>query len=229
MLHVVVTLWPAVKSVMDAASQSYRFNPLMLGAHEISMLRELLSVFGIFQAATLQLSGQTYPTISWVLPFFVQVMKRLEDCAEEHGEETELGEACSAAWRKMGHYYSDSDTRSYLATATILDPRYRFVVFDKLEWKFDEKNNAFECFAQQYRLYQERYIQEIAAEAQPTATQSAPKRRKLAHRNDEEDVALLSTGLFYVEEEDEAPVTGALWFAAVSLTTGTVIRDGRDE
>jgi hypothetical protein len=127
-------------------------------------------------------------------------MTQLEERAEEHGEDTELGEACSAAWRKMGHYYTDSDTKSYLATATILDPRYRFGVFDNLEWTFVEKENAFECFAQQFQLYQERYTEEIAAstaasteiEAQsqqhprPTDTrkQSAPKRRKLAHPND---------------------------------------------
>jgi hypothetical protein len=212
MLDVFLTLWPAVKSVMDAASQSYRFTPLMLGAHEISMLHELLEVFGIFKVATLQVSGQTYPTISWILPFFVQVMQTLEGRAEQHGVDTELGEACSAAWRKMGHYYSDSDTRSYLATATILDPRYRFQVFDKLEWTFEEKNDAFERFAQQFQLYQDRYVQEVAARAQaqcqhprPTTTQSAPKRRKLALVSDEQDVALLSTGLFYVEEEDDAP------------------------
>jgi hypothetical protein len=52
---------------------------------------------------------------------------------------------------------------------------------------------------------------EVEAQSQqhprPTDTgkQSAPKRRKLAHPNDEADVALLSTGLFYVEEEDAAP------------------------
>jgi hypothetical protein len=39
----------------------------------------------------------------------------------------------------------------------------------------------------------------------PTTTQSAPKRRKLKQPDDEEDVALLFTGLFYVEEEDDAP------------------------
>jgi hypothetical protein len=210
MLHVFVSLWPVVKSVMEAASQSYQFIPLMLGAHEISMLHELLNVFEIFKAATLQLSGQTYPTISWVLPFFVQVMKKLEQHAEEHGEETELGEASSAAWRKMSHYYSDSDTKSYLATATILDPRYRFKVFDQLDWTFEEKDNAFECFAQQFRLYQERYIEEVAAQAQsqhprPTNNQSASKRRKLSQVNHEADVALLATGLFYVQEEDETP------------------------
>jgi hypothetical protein len=32
-------------------------------------------------------------------------MTQLEERAEVHGEDTELGEACSAAWRKMGHYY----------------------------------------------------------------------------------------------------------------------------
>jgi hypothetical protein len=102
---------------------------------------------------------------------------------------------------------------------TILDPRYRFGVFDNLQWNFAEKENAFECFAQQFQLYQERYTEEIAAstaasteveaqsEQHPQATgkQSAPKRRKITHPKDEADVALLSTGLFYVEEEDAAP------------------------
>jgi hypothetical protein len=81
----------------------------------------------------------------------------------------------------------------------------------------EEEENAFECFAQQFQLYQERYTEQIAAstaasteaqsEQHPQATgkQSAPKRRKLAHPKDEADVALLSTGLFYVEEEDAAP------------------------
>jgi hypothetical protein len=142
-------------------------------------------------------------------------MTQLEERAQEHGEDTELGEACSAAWRKMSQYYTDSDTKSYLATATILDPRYRFGVFDNLEWTVAEKENAFECFTQQFRLYQARYVEEIAAstevEAQSqqhprpadTGSQAAPKRRKLAHPDD--DVGLLSTGLFYVEEEDAAP------------------------
>jgi hypothetical protein len=219
MLHVFISLWPAVKTVMEGASPSYKFSPLMLGAYEVEELEELLNVFRIFKVATLQISGQTYPTISWVLPFFVQVMTQLEERAQEHGEDTELGEACSAAWRKMSHYYTDSDTKSYLATATILDPRYRFGVFDNLEWTFAEKENAFECFTQQFRLYQARYVEEIAASTaasiegdaqsqqhpRPTDTGkgAAPKRRKLAHPDD--DIALLSTGLFYVEEEDAAP------------------------
>jgi hypothetical protein len=146
------------------------------------MLSELLNVFGIFKVATIQLSGQTYPIVSWVLPFFVQVMEKLEESAEAHGPDTELGEACSAAWRKMGHYYSDTDTKSYLETATILDPRYRFAVFNNLERTFKDpsKENAFECFEQQFRMYQDRYTQELAAKTQsqrarPTSTQSAPK------------------------------------------------------
>jgi hypothetical protein len=93
-----------------------------------------------------------------------------------------------------------------------------------VEWTFAEKDKALECFAQQFRLYQARYVDEITAstaastaasievEAQSqqhprpadTGNQAAPKRRKLAHPKDD-DVALLSTGLFYVEEEDASP------------------------
>jgi hypothetical protein len=221
MLNVFLTLWPAVQSVMGAASVSYKFRPLELSEEEISMLHELLGVFHIFKAATLALSGQTYPTISWVLPFFVQVMSTLEERAEHHGEDTELGEACSAAWRKMSQYYVDSDTKSYLATATILDPRYRFEVFDNLEWTQEEKAAAVECFEQQFRMYAARYVEELAEQARkaeeaveqgnkhpspsnPTATVQASKRRKLAH-NDQDYVALLSTGLFFIEEEDPSP------------------------
>jgi hypothetical protein len=93
-------------------------------------------------------------------------------------------------------------------TLFVKDPRYRFAVFNNLEWTFEEKENAFECFEQQFKMYQDRYIQELAAKTQsqrarPTSTQSAPKRRKLD--DDDADVALLSTGLFYIEEEEEAP------------------------
>jgi hypothetical protein len=145
-------------------------------------------------------------------------MLTLEERAEHHGEDTELGEACSAAWREMSQYYVDSDTKSYLATATILDPRYRFEVIDNLEWTQEEKAAAVECFEQQFRMYEARYVEELAEQARkaeelagqgnkhllpssnPTATVQASTRRNLAH-NDEDYVTLLSTGLFFIEED----------------------------
>jgi hypothetical protein len=215
MLHVFTTLWPAVKHVMESAAQSYKFRPLLLTDQEVTKLEELLEVFRLFNAATVSLSGQTYATISWVLPFFVQVMSKLEERADKHGVETELGEACSAAWRKMAQYYRDSDTKSYLATATILDPRYRCDVFANLEWTLEEKESALQRFEEQFQIYQARFVKEIARTSQtaggsqkhplPGPTTSTPKRRKLAQERDEEEVTLLSTGLFYIEEEEEAP------------------------
>jgi hypothetical protein len=103
-----------------------------------------------------------------------------------------------------------------------LDSRYRFEVFDNLEWTPEEKAAALECFQQQFRIYEARYVEELAEEARkaeelaeqghkhllppsnPTATVQASKRRKLAH-NDQDYVALLSTGLFYIEEEYPSP------------------------
>jgi hypothetical protein len=42
-------------------------------------------------------------------------------------------------------------------------------------------------------------------------------------------MGLVGDGTVGVVDREEYSVTGALWFAAVSLTTGTVIRDERDE
>lgn len=86
-------------------------------------LKSVCDLLGPLRDATEVLSGQQYPTLSMVVPFYNALLTNLESKCNQNGSSAFLADAANAAYCKLYKYY---DISSELCTiATVLDPRLK--------------------------------------------------------------------------------------------------------
>lgn len=87
------------------------------------MLNRLSTIFLIFRKATSRFSGSLYSTLGWVLPYYAQLIIRLERLPIDYGgSNTDVGNACEKGPKKLKVYHDiSSKERSHSSIVTILD------------------------------------------------------------------------------------------------------------
>ena len=97
-------------------------------------LKDLERLFMIFVKPTLQMQGETYPTLSAVIPWYMRMFSKLEAKMKDANTLATVSAACKAALEKLDEYHTSAanQTLSHSNVATILDPRMNVHAYDSM-------------------------------------------------------------------------------------------------
>ncbi|CAB5381714.1 unnamed protein product [Rhizophagus irregularis] len=107
---------------------------LTINEEEWARLGEIELLLKCFAKATKQICGETYPTISYVIPIFNILLNKLEDFRDTPGRFENGKETAINAINKLKDYYNKTDTTLYSALL-ILDPRLKLEYMKDNEWE----------------------------------------------------------------------------------------------
>jgi hypothetical protein len=153
---------------------------IMLNQSDWVILHKLHEFFQIFVHPTKKLQASMYPTLNYVIPQYIKMIKRVTEKQVEWGAGSPLGIACQKALDKLNEYYNGLHSHVHASIATICDPRFNFNVFNILMPSLaDNAKKAMikSGFKTAFYKYQEREVaikdarfrkeQEDASEIQP--------------------------------------------------------------
>ncbi|GBB88912.1 hypothetical protein RclHR1_15510004 [Rhizophagus clarus] len=108
--------------------------PFTINEEEWVHLLEIEELLKCFAKATKQICGETYPTISYVIPIYNILLNKLEDFCDTPNRFENGKEAATNAINKLKTYYNKTDSTLY-AVSLILDPRLKIEYMKDNEWE----------------------------------------------------------------------------------------------
>lgn len=117
---------------------SQQLNPSMrsiqLTQDDWSTLSNLAHLFAIFVKPTMKMQGSTYPTLSAVVPWYLNMIVKLKKVMRTPGVSAIIVNACTATLRKLDKYhtFATNQVPSHSNVTTILDPRMNLRGFDNV-------------------------------------------------------------------------------------------------
>ncbi|KAI8891938.1 ribonuclease H-like domain-containing protein [Globomyces pollinis-pini] len=125
------------KDILDNEKQS-TFYAKALSEEEWDLLEKLIIILEPIYEATCAISGELYPTISLMMPFFDSVLDALKEHKEffrDKGKRNEdydnIADGAEAAFNKLLKYFEISSDLAVLAT--VLDPRLKMEYYQDSE------------------------------------------------------------------------------------------------
>jgi hypothetical protein len=172
-----LVLKPALNRIV--ASEK-KLHGLHLTAAEWTQLEDLRSLLGIFVSATERLSGSNYPTLAYQLPYFVLLLRELEEYHTERealqNSPSALLEAEEAGRRHLEKYRDDTANFTSAKMAMLLDPRFKAHGFNQMGWR---PAAVVSITAHFNRVYQEQYKAPIDRAAEQRATGASRNTKSL--------------------------------------------------
>ncbi|CAB4492734.1 unnamed protein product [Rhizophagus irregularis] len=108
--------------------------PFTINEDEWINLLEIEELLKYFAKATKQICGETYPTLSYVIPIYNILLNKLEDFRDTPNRFENGKEAAINAINKLKIYYNKTDSTLY-AVSLILDPRLKVEYMKDNEWE----------------------------------------------------------------------------------------------
>jgi hypothetical protein len=102
-----------------------------LTSAEWKILEKMCFVLEKFESASNMMSGGTYPTLSLVMPVFIELFTFIEKESEKCSEIDDLKEPLGAAHGVLAKYFSFTDDSPYYLYAVLLDPRFKKTYLDR--------------------------------------------------------------------------------------------------
>jgi hypothetical protein len=134
---------------------------IALAVADWEIIEELKEFFLIFVKPSTKLQSSSYPTLNYAIPQYLKMIRKLQQRQKEAGEQSTIGQACTAALQKLDSYYTLATTQRYSHSnvATICDPRINHLVFDILLPRSPHEvrqNRAKQQFHDVFNKYQRR-------------------------------------------------------------------------
>jgi hypothetical protein len=80
------------------------------------------------------MSGENYPTLSYVMPIFVELFFYIKRHVANVEDENPMKDALTAAHAVLSKYYSFTDDSSYYLLFNMLDPRFKKTYLEQKEF-----------------------------------------------------------------------------------------------
>ncbi|CAB4396011.1 unnamed protein product [Rhizophagus irregularis] len=125
---------PSNENILYISNSDPSLRTLTINEEEWARLGEIELLLKCFAKATKQICGETYPTISYVIPIFNILLNKLEDFRDTPGRFENGKETAINAINKLKDYYNKTDTTLYSALL-ILDPRLKLEYMKDNEWE----------------------------------------------------------------------------------------------
>jgi hypothetical protein len=178
---------------------------IMLNQSDWAILHKLHEFFQIFVHPTKKLQASVYPTLNYVIPQYIKMIKRVTEKQREWGVGSPLGLACQKALDKLNEYYNGLQSHAHSSIATICDPRFNFNVFNILMPSSTDnakKAKIKSGFKTVFYKYQEREV-EIKAARFRKEQENAPEIRPDDDEDELLDAELYQTGPLDLDTETE--------------------------
>ena len=89
------------------------------------VLEKICTLLEKFESASQLLSGGSYPTLSFVMPVFIELFSYIEREVENLSRTDPMRDPLSEAHRVLAKYYSFTDDSVFYLLAVLLDPRFK--------------------------------------------------------------------------------------------------------
>jgi len=155
MLTTFIALKKAIKSTLTIQDFDTAIDKLVLTSYEWTILSQLSECFNIFTNICIRLQGDEYPTINYVLPYYLKLQNQLKEKGLEYPGAISV--ACQCALEKLSAYWKEALSHHIVSTATLLDPRFNLPLIRKLIDHTETVNGIKEAFMETFKKYEIRY------------------------------------------------------------------------
>ena len=98
---------------------------LRFSEEEWQSLERVSSLLGMLESASKMMSGKKYPTLSYVMPIFIELFTSIERESATSSDDDPMAAPLAAAHKMLSKYYSFSDDSPYYLIAVLLEPRFK--------------------------------------------------------------------------------------------------------
>ncbi|GFR68259.1 zinc finger BED domain-containing protein 4 [Elysia marginata] len=128
MMQKMVGQYEAVNTVLCLLGK----DDMCLCDDEVELIREMIQILSPFQAAVEELCTEEYTCVSKLIPL-ASLLQQVTASSLIADEEGALADLKSALISEMHHHFSNLENNPLLATATLLDPRFKQHAFTDTE------------------------------------------------------------------------------------------------
>lgn len=133
MLALAIKQRPAINAVCVTQQLDISVKDIYLTEIDWAQIQEIASFFKMFVSTTKKMQSTSSPTLNEVIPRYHLLIKNVSDRLRDTLDSSPLRQACLIAIKKLrGYYIGAAINHSYAGVATVCDPRFKLVVFDKL-------------------------------------------------------------------------------------------------
>lgn len=132
MLSSFLALRIPITSVLAVQQVDRSLRNFILLDSEWEIINNLLSCFNIFVKISMQMQSESVPTLNWVIPYYLAMIRRLEKQEDRYGSDSPIGKACMLASLKLLDYFDITKSCNHSKFAMILDPRFNLAIYEQL-------------------------------------------------------------------------------------------------
>jgi hypothetical protein len=98
---------------------------LKLSEEEWMLVNEMVNHLSIFDESTRLISGNSYPTLSLVMPAFIEMFTYIENQMKNSEVSLRIKEALTMSHKVLSKYYNFTDDSIFYIASVVLDPRFK--------------------------------------------------------------------------------------------------------